>query len=94
MLSKNQQKHIRQLSQKEKNTFPESGLFIAEGEKLVNELLDSGWKADQIYTTVPLQKTPHTIVDPSVLKKYPIGIRLPHVGGLSVASIQYCRYRP
>ena len=54
MLSKNQQKHIRQLSRKKYRQ--ESGLFIAEGEKLVNELLDSGWKADQIYTTVPLQK--------------------------------------
>ena len=67
MLSKNQQKHIRQLSRKKYRQ--ESGFFVAEGEKLVNELLDSGWKADQIYTTVPLQKTPHTIVDPSVIKK-------------------------
>ena len=67
MLSKNQQKLIRQLSQKKYRQ--QSGLFVAEGEKVVYELLDSGWRADQIYTTVPLQKTPHTLVDPSVIKK-------------------------
>tara|TARA_B100001173_G_scaffold312525_1_gene334373 strand:- start:6175 stop:6894 length:720 start_codon:yes stop_codon:yes gene_type:complete len=67
MLSKNQLKHIRQLSRKKYRQ--ESGLFVAEGEKLVSELLDSGWKADQVYTTLPLQKTPHTLVDLSILKK-------------------------
>ena len=67
MLSKNQQKLIRQLSQKKYRQ--QSGLFVAEREKVVYELLDSGWRADQIYTTVPLQKTPHTLVDPSVIKK-------------------------
>ena len=54
MLSKNQLKNIRQLSRKKHRQ--ESGLFVAEGEKLVLELLDSGWKADQIYTTMPIQK--------------------------------------
>ena len=67
MLSKNQQKHIRQLSRKKYRQ--QSGLFVAEGEKLVNELLDSGWKVNNIYTTIPLQKTPYTQVDPYVLKK-------------------------
>ena len=67
MLSKNQQKLIRQLTRKKYRQ--ETGLFVAEGEKLVNELLNSGWIADQIYTTVPLQKTPYTIVDPNVIKK-------------------------
>ena len=35
MLSKNQQKHIRQLSRKKYRQ--ESGLFVAEGEKLVGK---------------------------------------------------------
>lgn len=67
MLSKNQLKNIRKLTRKKYRQ--ERGLFVAEGKKLVNELLDWGWKADQIYTTVPLPKTPHTIVDLSTLKK-------------------------
>ena len=67
MLSKNQQKFIRQLSQKKYRK--ETGLFVAEGEKLVNDLLDSEWKADQVYTAVPLKKTPYTLVESSVLKK-------------------------
>ena len=67
MLSKNQQKLIRQLSQKKYRQ--QSGLFVAEGEKVVNELLDSGWIAHQIYTSEPFQKITHTLVDSSVLKK-------------------------
>lgn len=67
MLSKNQQKNIRQLSRKKYRQ--ESGLFVAEGEKLVHELLNSGWKADQIYSTEPLHKTPHTLVHLSEMKK-------------------------
>ena len=67
MLSKNQQKNIRQLSRKKHRQ--ESGLFVAEGEKLVNDLLNSGWKADQIYSTEPIQQTHYTQVDFSEMKK-------------------------
>ena len=67
MLSKNQLKNIRQLSRKKHRQ--ESGLFVAEGEKLVLELLDSGWKADQIYTTMPIQKKNHIRIDSHVMKK-------------------------
>ena len=67
MLSKNQQKNIRQLSRKKYRQ--ESGLFVAEGEKLVHELLNSVWKADQIYSTEPLQQTPYTLVHLSEMKK-------------------------
>ena len=46
MLSKNQLRNISKLSIKKNRQ--ESGLFLAEGEKLVYELLDSGWKANKI----------------------------------------------
>jgi TrmH family RNA methyltransferase len=67
MLSKNQQKNIRQLSRKKHRQ--ESGLFVAEGEKLVYDLLNSGWKADQIYSTEPIQQTPYTLISFSEMKK-------------------------
>ncbi|MEC8636337.1 MAG: RNA methyltransferase [Flavobacteriaceae bacterium] len=67
MLSKNRLKLIRQLSQKKFRQ--EKNLFVAEGEKVVHELLDSGWRANQIYTTDPLKNIPHTLVDQSELKK-------------------------
>lgn len=67
MLSKNQLKNIRQLSRKKYRQ--ESGLFVAEGEKLVYELLGSGWKADRIYSTMVLPKTPHIKIDPSEMKQ-------------------------
>ena len=57
MLSKNQLRNISKLSTKKNRQ--ESGLFLAEGEKLVYELLDSGWKANKIYTTVPIKKINH-----------------------------------
>jgi len=41
MLSKNQRKQILQLKQKKYRL--SSGLFVAEGEKVVNELITSGW---------------------------------------------------
>ena len=67
MLSKNQQKIIRQLSKKKHRK--ENGLFVAEGEKVVHELLTCGWKAEQIYSIDPIKNIPHTIVEPSELKK-------------------------
>ena len=67
MLSKNQQKVIRRLSKKKFRQ--KSGLFVAEGEKLVYELLACGWKADQIYSINPLENVPHTLLKYSELKK-------------------------
>lgn len=67
MLSKNQLKIIRQLSKKKYRQ--ESGLFIAEGEKLVKELLACGFKADKIYSIDPLENIPCTLVRPFELKK-------------------------
>jgi len=61
MLSKNQQKHIRQLSKKKYRQ--ETGLFVAEGEKTVFDLLDAGWKTDEIYATKGFKNIPYTKVD-------------------------------
>ena len=63
---KSTEKYPSIISQK---TPTRSGLFVAEGEKLVHELLNSGWKADQIYSTEPLQQTPYTLVHFSEMKK-------------------------
>ncbi|MBL6663651.1 MAG: RNA methyltransferase [Flavobacteriales bacterium] len=49
MLTKNQIKLIRSLSLK-KNRL-KHGLFIVEGEKLVNEVLSSDWTVEAIYAT-------------------------------------------
>ena len=67
MLSKNQLRNISKLSTKKNRQ--ESGLFLAEGEKLVYELLDSGWKANKIYTTVPIKKINHIRIDSNQMKK-------------------------
>ena len=67
MLSKNQLRNISKLSTKKNRQ--ESGLFLAEGEKLVYELLDSGWKANNIFTTVPIQKINHIRIDSDQMKK-------------------------
>ncbi len=47
MLSKNQIKNISALHQKKFRK--EENLFIAEGEKVVFDLLDSGWKVKAVY---------------------------------------------
>jgi len=49
MISKNRQKLIRSLERKKGRT--ETGLFVAEGPKLVGELLAAGWKALYITAT-------------------------------------------
>ena len=49
MLTKNQIKLIRSLSIKKNRQ--KYGLFIVEGEKLVNEVLNSDWKVEVIYAT-------------------------------------------
>lgn len=49
MISKNRQKLIRSLERKKGRT--EAGLFVAEGPKLVGELLSAGWKPAYIAAT-------------------------------------------
>ena len=49
MLTKNQIKLIRSLSIKKNRQ--KHGLFIVEGEKLVNEVLSSDWQVESIYAT-------------------------------------------
>ena len=48
MFSKNLQKKISKLHFKKYRN--EMGLFIAEGEKVVNELLDSDYEIDSLYS--------------------------------------------
>ncbi|MEK9603836.1 MAG: RNA methyltransferase [Flavobacteriaceae bacterium] len=67
MLSKNQLKHIAKLSKKKYRH--DKGLFIAEGEKVVRELLNSGWVAEEIYATNDQLEIPHTLVDISTINK-------------------------
>ena len=49
MLTKNQIKLIRSLSIKKNRQ--KHGLFIVEGEKLVNEVLSSDWQVQEVYAT-------------------------------------------
>ena len=49
MLTKNHIKLIRSLSLKKNRQ--KHGLFIVEGEKLVNEVLNSDWEVEGIYAT-------------------------------------------
>lgn len=51
MLSKNKIKFIQSLSRKKKRD--QEGLFLAEGDKLIGELLDSGMRFHSIVTTRP-----------------------------------------
>lgn len=47
MISNNDIKRIKALQQRKFRD--ESGMFIVEGEKMVEELLQSGWKVDDVY---------------------------------------------
>jgi RNA methyltransferase, TrmH family len=47
MISRNRLKYIASLHQKKQRD--EEGLFLVEGEKLVHELVGSGWKTDAVY---------------------------------------------
>ena len=49
MLSKNQIKFIKSLKQKKFRL--QHQLFVVEGEKIVNDFLNSDWKIEQIYAT-------------------------------------------
>ena len=57
MISKNRQKLIRSLERKKGRC--ESGLFVAEGPKLVGELLSAGWKPTYVAATEKWWKEQH-----------------------------------
>ena len=48
MVSKSQRKQIIQLKQKKYRST--TGLFVAEGEKVVNEFLSAGWSCEYLFT--------------------------------------------
>ena len=56
MVAKSELKFIKSLHQKKYRN--RHGLFIAEGMKLVGELLQAGWKAKDVYATVGLEAFP------------------------------------
>ena len=60
MLTKNQIKNISALRIKKYRD--EYGLFVAEGEKLVNELLGTGLKAKELYALSDVSLLPTTSV--------------------------------
>ena len=47
LISNNEIKKVKALQQKKFRD--ESGLFIVEGEKMVDELIQSGWKVENVY---------------------------------------------
>ena len=71
MVSKNQIKRITGLQQKKFRI--ENGLFIAEGLKVVGELLDSHYELEHLYVTADIftdvDATKRTVIDASDLKK-------------------------
>ena len=56
MVAKSELKFIKSLHQKKYRD--RHGLFLAEGVKLVTELLQAGWKPRNIYATEPLEGIP------------------------------------
>jgi TrmH family RNA methyltransferase len=67
MLSKNQRKQILQLSQKKQRLA--NGLFVAEGEKVVRELLNSSWVYESLYTTDPSFHTDAEVIRMEEMKQ-------------------------
>lgn len=67
MVAKSDLKYIRSLRQKK---FRQAhGMFVAEGVKLVRELLDASFEADQIYTVSPKEFPNAIVVSDSELKQ-------------------------
>ena len=67
MLTKNQIKLIRSLSVKKNRQ--KYGLFIVEGEKLVNEVLNSDWEVEGIYATKEWSEQNAIIISNNDLKR-------------------------
>ena len=66
MFSKNLQKKISKLYFKKYRN--KMGLFIAEGEKVVNELLDSDYEIDSLYSTKNINQN-HVLLNETEMKK-------------------------
>ena len=66
MFSKNLQKKISKLFYKKYRN--EMGLFIAEGEKVVSELLDSDYEIDSLYSTKKINQN-HILLNENEMKK-------------------------
>ena len=67
MLSKNELKQIKQLASKKYRS--KTGLFVAEGIKVVREFCDSGWKPQAVYSVNDLDFVSFTKVDKTTLDK-------------------------
>tara|TARA_X000000950_G_scaffold37305_1_gene39843 strand:+ start:89 stop:805 length:717 start_codon:yes stop_codon:yes gene_type:complete len=67
MLSKNEQKKIRLLDEKKYRS--KFGLFIAEGLKIVKELIQEGHAFESIYSSKPIDFAPYKLIDKSTMNK-------------------------
>ncbi len=67
MVSKNQQKQIQQLKQKKYRQ--QSGMFVVEGLKCVQEFWDMGWQAQYIFTTLEDTIFPATVLSQNEMQK-------------------------
>lgn len=67
MLSKNQQKFVRQLEQKKFRQ--KEGLFVAEGPKVVGDLIAEGFQAVTVFATEEWQAPADVCVTPDELKR-------------------------
>lgn len=67
MLSKNQRKQILQLKQKKYRQT--KGYFVAEGEKVVDELLSAAWNCINLYVTKPHINSKAQLIDLSTMKQ-------------------------
>ena len=66
MFSKNLQKKISKLYYKKYRL--EMGLFVAEGEKVVNELLDSDYQTESLYSTIKINHN-HILLNENEMKR-------------------------
>lgn len=67
MLSKNQRKQILQLKQKKHRQA--KGYFVAEGEKVVEELLSAAWNCVNLYVTKPHINSKAQLIDLATMKQ-------------------------
>jgi RNA methyltransferase, TrmH family len=67
MVSKNQRKQILQLKQKKYRL--STGLFVAEGEKVIEELLSASWDCVYLFSIASHFHPQSEVIDPSVMKQ-------------------------
>ena len=91
MISKSQIRRVRQLEQKKHRQ--REALFVAEGPKVVGDMLRAGWQPVEVFATSPLEAVPSpTLVTPDelsrlsflqhpqqVLALFPLPANLPHM---------------